>query len=273
MLYQKLLTGDTPYHVSCSRVDSTRGFPEHRHPEAEFIYCFEGSFDIVIEKTRYTVSEGCLALVPPMACHAIPDGNPPHITLVLEAGPYLLRRHFDLFSRASFTSPVVSIIGGKSEHARLRELFEETAELKALGDDCSELIITGNIYKICGIILSEFTKISDNTARDMKAVSNIEKALELIARHYAEPITVDMAASLTGYGKSSFCKVFKSIVGETFHSVLNRRRVENACIYLGETNMPISEIATAVGFSDAKSFCRVFKSVTDKTPGEYRRGR
>ncbi len=271
MLYQKLLTGDTPYHVSCSRVQESVGFPEHRHPEAEFIYCFEGEFDIVIEKVRYTVTESCLALVPPMACHAIPDGNPPHTSLVLEAGPTLLRRHFDLFSKASFSSPVVSLVGGRSEYLQLRELFEETARLKNGGGDFSELVVTGNIYKICGVILSEFTKISDDTARDMKAVANIEKALELINKHYAENVTVDMAAALTGYGKSNFCKIFKSIVGETFHSVLNRRRVENACIYLGKTDMPIAEIATATGFSDAKGFCRVFKAVTDMTPGEYRK--
>lgn len=273
MLYQKLLTGDTPYHVAVHTAEISAGFQEHRHPEAEFIYCFDGRYDIIIEKEPYSLPAGSLVLVPPMACHEIPGSNFPHSTLVIEAGPTLLRRHFDIFSKTKFTSPVVVLDDNIAEQAELKSLFKETARLKSESNEYSELIITGNIYKICSLVLSQFTEISAEATKDMRAVANIEKALELIHSHYAEPITVDMAASLTGYGKSSFCKIFKSIVGETFHSVLNRRRVENACIYLGETNMPISEIATAVGFSDAKSFCRVFKGVTDKTPGEYRRGR
>ena len=270
MLYQKLLTGDTPYHVSCSKVDFSCGFPEHRHPEAEFIYCFDGVFDIIIDKNLYRVPKGSLVLVPPMACHEIPSGGGAHSTLIIEAGPSLLRRHFDIFSKTRFTSPVVEL-SGSDECTQLRALFEETALLKQKSTEYSELIITGNIYKICGIILSQFTEISAEASKDMKAVSNIEKALELIHSHYAEPITVDMAASLTGYGKSNFCKIFKNIVGDTFHNVLNRKRIENACIYLDETTMPIAEIAVAVGFTEAKSFCRVFRSVTGMTPGERRK--
>ncbi len=271
MLYQKLLTGDTPYHLSYSKPSLSVGFQEHRHPEAEFIYCFDGSFDIIIEKVRYTVNAGNLTLVPPMACHEIPDGNPLHSTMVIEAGPSLLRRHFDIFSKTKFTSPVVTLSNNKKNHLELKSLFEETAKIKSDGDEYSELIITGNIYKICGIILSQFTEISAEATKDMKAVANIDKALELIHNHYAEPITVDMAANLTGYGKSNFCKIFKTIVGDTFHNVLNCQRVENACIYLEETTMPIAEIALAVGFAESKSFCRVFKSTTGMTPGERRR--
>jgi YesN/AraC family two-component response regulator len=132
-------------------------------------------------------------------------------------------------------------------------------------------MITGNIYKIFAIILSQFTEISADVTKDMKAVANIEKALDLISRSYAEPITVDMAANLTGYGKSNFCKIFKNIVGDTFHNVLNRKRIENALVYLEETAMPVAEISSAVGFSDVKSFCRVFRSITGKTAGEARK--
>ena len=273
MLYQKLLTGDTPYHFSYSdTLQCSDGFQEHRHPEAEFIYCFEGSFDIIIDKARARINEGALALVPPMACHEIPGSDTPRRTMVIEAGPSLLRRHFDIFSKTKFTSPVVTLAGDIPQQRELMSLLEECARLKHNGSEYAELIITGNIYKICGLILSQFTETSAEAAKDMKAVANIEKALELIHAHYAEPITVDMAASLTGYGKSNFCKLFKSIVGDTFHSFLCRKRVENACIYLRETNMPIAEIATAVGFTEAKSFCRVFKGVMGVTPGEMRRG-
>lgn len=268
MLYQKLLMGDTPYFLSYTELEHYEGFQEHRHPEAEFIYCLNGDLGVTIEKVYYTVNAGSIVLIPPMASHETAATNCANSKLVIEAGPSLLKRHFDAFLNMRFTSPVIRL---DDKHHALSSLLRETALLKQQSNEYSDLIITGNIYKICGIILSEFTEISSDTKKNLKAISDIEKALELIHTRYAEPLTVDLAASLTGYGKSNFCKVFKTIVGDTFHNVLNRKRIENARIYLEKTAMPISEIASATGFADVKSFCRVFKSITGQTAGQMRK--
>ena len=172
--------------------------------------------------------------------------------------------------KAILTPPPVKVLDDSTEdRRRLRMLLAETAELRRTGDASQELLLIGSVYKICGYILREFADASESDG-DLRAVANIDKALALIRDRFAEPITVDMAAAITGYGKSNFCRIFKHIVGETFHSALNRRRVENACCYLGETAMPVSDIAGLVGFADAKSFCRVFKSITGTSPGQYR---
>ena len=65
----------------------------------------------------------------------------------------------------------------------------------------------------------------------------------------------------------------RTVTGDTFHNVLNRKRVQNACDLLRETNMQISEIAAQVGFEETKSFCRVFKATVGSTPGQYRKSR
>jgi YesN/AraC family two-component response regulator len=78
-------------------------------------------------------------------------------------------------------------------------------------------------------------------------------------------------AERNGYSKSNFCRVFKRITGNTFHDILNQRRVEVAGFLLVQTNLDLEEIAQQVGFLDAKCFCRVFKKYTGKTPGTYRK--
>jgi len=273
MLYQNLVVGDTPYHLYYSTALCSTGFPNHRHPEAEFIYCFEGSFEILIERVPYTVTAGSLVLISPMNSHELLKSDASYSRMVIEVGPSLLKQHFDIFSKTHFTSPVVTPDSNIVQQAELKQLIEETARLKQENSEYSKLIITGNIYKICGIIMSQFTKISEEFTKKMYAVANIERALELVYNHYNEPITVDMAANLTGYGKSNFCKLFKRIVGTTFHNFLNCQRIEKACIYLEETTMPIAEIASTVGFSETKSFCRVFKNITGITPMERRKNR
>lgn len=270
MLYQKLLMGETPYHFYCGRGDGICGFPEHRHPEAEFIYCKEGGFEIKINNRAYTVTEGDLVIIAPMDSHELIYSRE-RDTAVIEVGPYLLRKKFDLFSDGRITSSVKRLDGGSETVARLRDALEETVSLYNGKDEFSELLLMGNIYRICGYILSEFAESTYEMTKDMKAVANIDKALDMIQNRYSEPITVEMAAEATGYGKSNFCRLFRSITGDTFHGALNRQRVESACIYLDETDMPVSKISSEVGFSETKSFCRVFKSVMGITPGERRK--
>ena len=71
--------------------------------------------------------------------------------------------------------------------------------------------------------------------------------------------------------KGNFCKTFKQITGDTFHQFLNKYRVKMACVLLELTDYSVETIASEVGFADAKSLCRVFKSIKKMTTGQYRK--
>lgn len=272
MLYQKLLIGDTPYQLTTGTM--TTPFEIHRHPEIELIYCFDGSFKIRIDNTDYVVNSGSMALVSPMVAHEIlKSDSKGNRTLLIVVGASFLHESFEYFSAMTFTSPVAELNSELHSHQKLKELLEETANIYDSKTNFGEMQIIGNIHKICGYILQEFAKPNPEITKNLKIVENIEKALELIRTHYAEPISVDMVSEITGYGKSNFCKIFKAVTGDTFHNVLNRQRVKNACIYIDETSMTVTDIASIVGFSDTKSFCRVFKSIMGMTAGEYRKSK
>ena len=148
-------------------------------------------------------------------------------------------------------------------------LYEERTEK-------SELLLTAELYRVCACLLDEMPsapQAQEPKAADLRTVANIERALELIYYDYRKALTVEAAAEATGYGKSNFCKIFKRITGAGFHQALNHRRVRVACGLLTETDLSIAEIATEVGFTEAKTFCRVFKEIEHATPGEYRRAR
>lgn len=271
MLYQKIITGETPYHVSSGKI---KPFAEHRHADIELHYCLSGSLDITIDKTRYRLNEGDLALVPPMVSHGIPKSeNTENRILMAILGPSFLKKQFVHFSESRFRSPICVLSDDSEASRELRALLSEAAMLSTSHEDHAELLLTGDLYKICAYLLRAFAVRDESaeTARAPRSVANVEKALELIYYRYSEPITVEDAARVTGYGKSNFCKIFRSTVGDTFHSLLNRQRVESACGLLRETDLPITEIAAQVGFGEAKTLCRVFKSLLGISPGEYRR--
>lgn len=270
MLYQKIIMGETPYHI---RVGNVEAFEEHRHADIEFNYCLHGEFDMIVDKNSHCIHAGELVLINPMVSHSIlPTEQKDSRILSATLGASFLRKYFSLFSKNQFRSTVCVLSPSNEAHQKLRNLLDESARLSEAKDAMTELMLMGVLYQICACLISEIEikEPLEASGKDLRMVENIEKALEMIHYRYAEPLTVEDAAKATGYGKSNFCKIFKDIVGDTFHNLLNRQRVESAFGFLSETVLPISEIAQEVGFSDSKTFCRVFKSIMGMTPGEYR---
>lgn len=266
MLYQNLMMGSKPFLLAKGRM---RPFGVHRHPEIEMSYCVSGTYDICIDNRRYTLHPGDLAIVGCMIPHEIPEHGSECLGMTLEVGPVFLRQYFRYLADAGF-APVYTL----PPDSEMRRLLDETEKLIFSDrDEFSELERMGNIYRICAQLMRELLPQPQTASAQQQhsSLPEIEKALELIYNHYAENITVDDAAAVTGYAKSYFCRIFKSIVGASFHHVLNNHRVENACFLLRETSTSLSEIAAAVGFADTKSFCRVFKSFTGTSPGAYRK--
>lgn len=69
MLYQALLTEERPY---AAYIGKMQGFQRHRHPEIEMNYCIRGSYDIIIDRKRYTMQQGDFALIGSMTVHEAP---------------------------------------------------------------------------------------------------------------------------------------------------------------------------------------------------------
>lgn len=272
MLYQNILSEDSPYQARVGKLDV---FGVHRHADIEINYCVSGSFETVINDKKYIVAEGEMILISPMVAHSFPhheDRNKKVLTIIV--GISLLKKFFSYFSKAPKDVYLISKINESDIHEKLYSHLTETVEFCQQKDARNDLLICGNLYKICSYLIDVIIAAGDYTNavnKEMTKVANIEKAMEMIYFDYASPLTIEDVAVATGYAKSNFCKIFRSVTGDTFHNVLNRKRVESACGLLQESNMSVSEIATSVGFGETKTFCRVFRTITSYTPGQYRK--
>lgn len=270
MFHQKLLTGQTPYYAS---IGAATAFPAHRHSDIEISFSHSGSHEIIIGNRLHTVHEGEFALILPMETHEyLETKEAPSLHLTFMVGPNFLGEYYKPFIHSEFET-VYSLKDGGRERATLLRLFNEIVELRKAPTEFSALQIQGNLYQISALILEHFPiqQSKKTLTKNLQDLSKIEKALEIIHRDYAEPLSIDTVSRTCGYSKSNFCTIFKSITGATFHSVLNQHRIEVACLHLKSTDLTIEEISEKVGFADAKSFCRVFKKTLGITAGEYRK--
>jgi len=272
MLYQKLLIGSNPYFILAG---DTSPFGLHRHPEIELSYCAEGEDYIICENKHYSLKKGDFAIVSPMAAHEFPTANIFGKRLTIEVGYVFLGEFFKIF--ASQNSPCIlykkNDLQGHAPYSELIALFEETAAINSSNSPFRELLIKGNLYKISALLLQISYDAENNNYqnKNLTVIKNIERALEKIYNNYYEPLSVEDISAFCGYSKSNFCKIFKTITGDTFHNTLNRHRIEVALMLLRETDYTVEKIALETGFADTKSFCRVFKKFMGKSAGEYRK--
>jgi LacI family transcriptional regulator len=103
------------------------------------------------------------------------------------------------------------------------------------------------------------------------ADENLVEAIRFIREHACEPCTVDDVLYKVPVGRRWLERAFATHLGRTPKEEITRVRIETARRFLGQTDLPILEIATRCGYQELKSFYTAFGNVTGTTPAAYRR--
>lgn len=106
---------------------------------------------------------------------------------------------------------------------------------------------------------------------ETKAGAPVQRAVQFINEHYAEPLTLDTVASQTGLSSAYLCTLFKKEVGSSFSEYLTMRRMGVAKELLRKTQKSVAEIAEETGYMDAKYFTKVFTKSFGIAPQKYRK--
>jgi transcriptional regulator of acetoin/glycerol metabolism/AraC-like DNA-binding protein len=98
----------------------------------------------------------------------------------------------------------------------------------------------------------------------------LRRVREHVEAHLSESMDLAMLAAVAGLSIHHFARGFKQSAGVTPHHYLTRKRVERAQDMLAHTDLSLSEIAYAVGFSDQSHLARHFRQMLGITPGQFR---
>lgn len=112
-------------------------------------------------------------------------------------------------------------------------------------------------------------KLEQYMALDTSENQYVARALEQIRARYRERLGIELISEELGVSASYLSRKFKEVTGQTFLDFLNRYRVRQAVRLLQTQRYRVSEISEAVGFTDYKHFCSVFKKYTMKSPTKF----
>ncbi|MCY7401913.1 MAG: AraC family transcriptional regulator [Nocardioides sp.] len=90
-------------------------------------------------------------------------------------------------------------------------------------------------------------------------------------RHFAEPLDLEQLAAIAGISRWHFQRLFAVTYGRSPAAYLSERRIERAQDLLRATNLTVTEVCHAVGFSSLGSFSSRFRQVTGETPSAFQR--
>lgn len=107
---------------------------------------------------------------------------------------------------------------------------------------------------------------SSKEGRDQTLLYEIERFI----RSHLSSITLQMLEKEFHYGRNYYSQLLKKYRGLSFRDYVQELRMEQACHYLSETNMPIRQIALLCGYENTNFFYHLFHRTFGIHPMDYR---
>lgn len=102
-------------------------------------------------------------------------------------------------------------------------------------------------------------------------LSRLCNARDLLRDWENGPLSVSVVARRSGLTRSHFIRLFKAMFGETPHQYRSRAQIEKARHLLVLTDLSITDVCMAVGFSSLGSFSALFSRRAGLSPAEFQR--
>jgi AraC-like DNA-binding protein len=236
----------------------------HGAGQAIFIYCVHGRGWCDLDGSRHEAGPGDLLVVP---------WNTPHAYGADESDPwtiYWFHAQGDLVPAflgelgASLQHPVVHP-GGE---AQLLPLFEDVLEAVEQGYAPSNLLYAAHAL---GHLLAMMVRECRDSRHRSGPRQNVARTITYMKQHLKAPLQLDTLAAIAGLGRSQYSALFKRQTGYAPIDFYIRLRMHRACQLLDTTDLGIKSIASELGYEDPLYFSRLFRTVNEMSPMEYRK--
>ncbi len=288
-----VLKGDTLFRdnelVYINRSDELAQYCNviHKHDFIELVCVISGSGLHRVADKEYETTRGDLFVINCDVPHGFfhsPDSLDPLIVFNCVFLPQFLdlslfsASHFEEITSSflfkslvpeSFTpNPDLKLSGAR--FLEISDLFEKMyLEYKQMNRGYPDII---RAYLI-EVIVKIFRYMPESTGKDFAGRNTelVRKAIEYMKLNYRSEISLSDLALRSFISKNYFSRLFKEVTGTNVSDYIQYLRTEKACSLLKTTDMKVADVAEQTGFADMKFFYEVFKKITGKTPGEYRK--
>ena len=240
------------------RYNKSFDFVAHAQRGIEVLICTEGNWRVSCNFCTETLHAGEAMIAFPNDIHAY------HKTcngkgILIFVDPLVLQNAACLQARVEYANFM------RKGNPRLISLAH--ALLEEYNGKKNVDVMIGYLFVIIGSIVQELSANSKARAIETETFSRV---LQYLSKHYTSKLTLESLGKTFGVSPCHLSRTFSQKLSCPFVRYLHLLRVEHAKHLLRHSRMSILEIAYDSGFSDQRTFHRVFKEQEGITPKEYR---
>lgn len=264
---------DQDYHVA-----------PHWHTSIEILYFLQDSATVWVGSNYYLANSGDLMIINAGEVHSVvaeKDSTPTHFVLKVLPELLYISEH-DSFE-ANYLLPFT--IAGFTDHRLIPKDHLDGSYIFPLINNVYrefntkqfgyELSIQADINKIFLWILrywqSHGLQVEQLFQQNSQDYKRLKKLFKYVQDHYHERINVADMADLCKMNYSYFSRYFKELTGKTFVEYVNYIRLTEAEKLLLTTDLNITQIAFATGFSSTSYFIKLFKRDRGISPNQMKK--
>ena len=257
--------------VGAARIDVEVDVVEHTHDFIEVAFVVHGRARHRSAAGSAVVERGSVALVRPGSWHAY-DRLERFTVLNLYLTPELLHRELSwILEHPALAAALLR--GGASTGSISEEALERASLWFGQLETQPAPRRRPTLLGLTSCILAELVdaQLAGIPATARASSPFVRKAMALLADDPARAWTVEMLAAEATISAPHLHRSFRSQVGVSPMAWLDQLRGESAARLLVQTDLPVSEIGRAVGWSDPNYASRRFRALYAVTPTLYRR--
>lgn len=256
--------------------DEAEDYPPHWHIPFELIMPTENTYRVVCGNEEFFLRESDILIICPGVIHEL--FAPEHGRRLIFQSSLSSIGLVELDTLSSIISPAILITPEKYPqiHGDICQLMLQIKEEYTRALPYSGTLIYSHFLRILVEVGRNQTEIIQNNfdAKNGKQKEYMEKFLfvtNYINEHFAENLTLEQAASLAGFSKYHFTRLFRQYAGTSFYKYLNQKRITHAKNLLLDPDLSVTDVAMQSGFTSISAFLRMFHLVTNCTPTEFRK--
>jgi len=252
----------------------------HWHDYFEFAIVVSGSMELHTQQRTYHISEGEGYFINSNIlhlCRVADDSKQARLHVhqfdrsLLTSSSAVMRRYILPMENCQALSEL-KLSADDPAHMRLLDLIREAFAAAESEPEGFEVTISACLIRAWQTLFSISSQSLENaSAVSSMASSRIKEMLAYVHTHYAEDITAPMIASAANVCTREVFRCFRKVLGTTPNAYLVRHRINCAARMLFETNLSITDISIACGFSTPSYFCKVFSGLIGHSPRDFRR--
>ena len=257
--------------------------PDHVHTDMEVNYIYSGSCTYIVDGKTVVLNKGDICLLDTNVVHSASTLNEDDIVINIS----MTKSFFDtsflsrLSNQGIITGFLINalmenqshnkyIIFRSNDNSKIDLLMKNLLCEYFDRDICYNEVLDS--YMI--ILFSELVRIfnsnnEDGDSTDSNKSDNVIPMLRYIENNYNN-CTLNSMADNFGYNPNYLGNLLKSKTGKTFSGLKLEHQMKQASMLITNSEMPIYEIASDVGFSNLGFFYKKFRDIFKVTPQEYR---